>query len=107
MSEVLRFIGQLRTSISPRYGYTAFIGRLNPLGIILSSLLMTLLYVGGQLVQIKLGLSLALAGMFQGILFFYSFSSRYINLQPSTSEVRGNWGIRNRGSRQGRQGSFE
>lgn len=41
--EVLSPIGQLRPTISPGYGYTAiiaaFIGRLNPLGIILSSLL--------------------------------------------------------------------
>ncbi|MBC1237179.1 ABC transporter permease [Nostoc sp. 2RC] len=73
--EVLGPIGQLRPSISPGYGYTAiiaaFMGRLNPLGIILSSLLIALLYVGSELVQIKLGLPLALAGMFQGILFFF------------------------------------
>ncbi|MBD2517710.1 ABC transporter permease [Nostoc sp. FACHB-973] len=73
--EVLGPIGQLRPSISPGYGYTAiiaaFIGRLNPFGIILSSLLIALLYVGSELVQIKLGLPLALAGMFQGILFFF------------------------------------
>ncbi|MBD2683134.1 MULTISPECIES: ABC transporter permease [Nostoc] len=73
--EVLGPIGQLRLSISPGYGYTAiiaaFIGRLNPLGIILSSLFIALLYVGSELVQIKLGLPLALAGMFQGILFFF------------------------------------
>lgn len=41
--EVLDPIGQLRPTISPGYGYTAiiaaFIGRLNSLGIILSSLL--------------------------------------------------------------------
>ncbi|MDZ8188663.1 MAG: ABC transporter permease [Nostoc sp. ChiSLP02] len=73
--EVLGPIGQLRPTISPGYGYTAiiaaFIGRLNPLGMILSSLLIALLYVGSELVQIKLGLPLALAGMFQGILFFF------------------------------------
>ncbi|MEH2271248.1 MAG: hypothetical protein V7K68_22980 [Nostoc sp.] len=58
--QVLGFIGQLHPSISPGYGYTAiiaaFIGRLNPLGIILSSLLIALLSVDGELVQIKLGL---------------------------------------------------
>jgi simple sugar transport system permease protein len=72
--EVLGPIGQLRPTISPGYGYAAiiaaFIGRLNPLGIILSSLLMALLYVGGELAQIQLALPLALAGVFQGILFF-------------------------------------
>ena len=75
MCEVNGPIGQLRPTISPGYGYAAiiaaFIGRLNPLGIILSSLLMALLYVGGELLQIKLGLPLALAGVFQGILFFF------------------------------------
>jgi len=73
--EVLGSIGQLRPTISPGYGYTAiiaaFIGRLNPLGIILSSLLMALLYVGGELLQIKLALSNAIASLFQGILFFF------------------------------------
>lgn len=73
--EVLGPIGQLRPTISPGYGYTAiiaaFIGRLNPLGIILSSLLMALLYVGGELLQIKLALSNAIASLFQGILFFF------------------------------------
>ncbi|TBR59870.1 ABC transporter permease [Westiellopsis prolifica IICB1] len=73
--EVLGPIGQLRPFISPGYGYAAilaaFIGRLHPLGIILSSLLMALFYVGSELLQIKLGLPLALAGIFQGILFFF------------------------------------
>ncbi|MHC5724112.1 MAG: hypothetical protein ACYTXY_08120 [Nostoc sp.] len=73
-------IGQLRPSISAGYGYTAiiaaFICRLNPLNIILSSLLMGLLYIGGELVQIKLGLPLALARMFQGILFFFLLAAK-------------------------------
>ncbi|MEH2237412.1 hypothetical protein [Nostoc sp.] len=81
----------LGPSISSGYGYTAiiatFIGRLNPLSIILFSNVMGLLSVVGELVQIKLGLPLALPGMFQGILFLFPFSSRYINLQPSTSDV--------------------
>ncbi|BAU07887.1 sugar ABC transporter permease [Fischerella major NIES-592] len=73
--EVLGPIGQLRPFISPGYGYAAilaaFVGRLHPLGIILSSLLMALFYVGSELLQIKLGLPLALAGVFQGIVFFF------------------------------------
>ncbi|MEH1929386.1 MAG: hypothetical protein V7K83_18205 [Nostoc sp.] len=78
MCKVQSPIGQLRSSISAGYGYTAiiaaFICRLNPLNIILSSLLMGLLYIGGELVQIKLGLSLA--GMFQGILFFFLLAAK-------------------------------
>jgi simple sugar transport system permease protein len=56
--EVLGPIGQLRPTISPGYGYAAiiaaFLGRLNPLGIILSSLLMALLYVEGLYYQLIL-----------------------------------------------------
>ncbi|MBN3949541.1 MAG: ABC transporter permease [Nostoc sp. NMS7] len=78
MCKVQSPIGQLRPSISAGYGYTAiiaaFICRLNPLNIILSSLLMGLLYIGGELVQIKLGLPLA--GMFQGILFFFLLAAK-------------------------------
>ncbi|BBD68380.1 putative permease protein of sugar ABC transporter [Nostoc commune NIES-4072] len=73
MWKVLSPFFHLRTSISLGYGYTAFIGRLNPLRIVVSKLLVILLYEGGQLVQIKLRFSLALAGMFQGILFFVLF----------------------------------
>lgn len=77
MCKVLAPFVNLRTSISLGYGYTAFIGRLNPLGIIVSRLLVLLWYLGGQLVQIKLRLSLALAGMSQAILFFIVLA-RYI-----------------------------
>ncbi|MEA5570424.1 ABC transporter permease [Calothrix sp. UHCC 0171] len=73
--EVLGAIGQLRSTISPGYGYTAiiaaFIARLNPLGAILSSLLMAILYVGSELLQIQQRIPLAIAGVFQGILFFF------------------------------------
>ena len=73
--EVNGLIGQLRTTISPGYGYAAiiaaFIGRLNPLLIILSSLLLAQLYVGSELLQIKLGFPFALVSVFQGILFFF------------------------------------
>jgi len=73
--EVTGLIGQLRTTISPGYGYAAiiaaFIGRLNPLAIILSSLLLAQLYVGSELLQIKLGLPFAITSIFQGILFLF------------------------------------
>jgi ABC-type uncharacterized transport system permease subunit len=79
--EVLGPIGQLRPTISPGYGYAAiiatFVGRLNALGIILSSLLLALLYVGGELLQIKLSLPLALAGVFQGILFLFLLAADF------------------------------
>jgi simple sugar transport system permease protein len=48
--EVTGPIGQLVPQVSPGYGYAAitvaFLGRLNPIGILFSSLLMALLYIG-------------------------------------------------------------
>ncbi|MBV6624191.1 MAG: ABC transporter permease [Rivularia sp. (in: Bacteria)] len=77
--EVSGLIGQLRATVSPGYGFTAiiaaFIGRLNPLMIILSSLLLAQLYVGSELLQIKLGLPSALASIFQGILLLILLST--------------------------------
>ncbi len=73
--EVIGPIGQLRSSISPGYGYAAiiaaFVGRLNPISIIFSSLLLALLYIGGEMAQISLGLPPALSGIFQGTLLFF------------------------------------
>lgn len=73
--EVAGPIGQLVPVVSPGYGYSAiivaFLGRLHPLGIVLASTLMGLIYLGGELAQISLGLPLALTGVFQGLLLFY------------------------------------
>ena len=82
--EVTGPIGQLRPSISPGYGYAAiiaaFIGRLNPLGIIFSSLLLALLYIGGEMAQISLGLPSALSGIFQGTLLFFLLATDILML---------------------------
>jgi ABC-type uncharacterized transport system permease subunit len=75
VSEVTGPIGQLIPHISPGYGYAAiivaFLGRLHPIGILFASLLMALLYMGGEMVQIEMGLPLALTGLFQGMLLFF------------------------------------
>ncbi|TCS42357.1 ABC transporter permease [Reinekea marinisedimentorum] len=75
ISEVAGPIGQLIPSVSPGYGYAAiivaFLGRLNPFGIVLATFLMGLLYMGGEMAQIELGLPLALTNLFQGMLLFY------------------------------------
>lgn len=74
-SEVTGPIGQLIPSISPGYGYAAiivaFLGRLHPVGIFFSSLLMALIYMGGELAQIELKMPLAVTSLFQGMLLFY------------------------------------
>jgi simple sugar transport system permease protein len=68
-------IGQLLPSMSPGYGFAAiivaFVGRLHPVGILLASLLMSLLYLGGESAQIHLALPSAVTGLFQGILLFF------------------------------------
>jgi len=75
LCEVAGPIGQLLPSISPGYGYAAiivaFVGRLHPLGIALASLLMSLLYLGGESAQMELGLPSAVTGVFQGVLLFF------------------------------------
>jgi len=74
-SEVTGPIGQLIPSISPGYGYAAiivaFLGRLHPVGIFFASLLMALIYMGGELAQIELKMPLAVTSLFQGMLLFY------------------------------------
>jgi general nucleoside transport system permease protein len=68
-------IGQLLPSMSPGYGFAAiivaFVGRLHPVGIVFASLLMSLLYLGGESAQIKLALPAAVTGLFQGTLLMF------------------------------------
>ncbi|MGP6156961.1 MAG: ABC transporter permease [Vulcanimicrobiaceae bacterium] len=75
VGEVAGPIGQLLSSVSPGYGFAAiivaFVGRLHPLGIVLASLLMSLLYLGGEQAQMSLNLPPAIAGMFEGMLLFF------------------------------------
>ncbi|WP_026291381.1 ABC transporter permease [Marinobacterium rhizophilum] len=80
--EVTGPIGQLVPQVSPGYGYAAiivaFLGRLHPLGILLASLLMALVYMGGEMVQIELGLPQALTGLFQGMLLLYLLACDFL-----------------------------
>ncbi|HET6469859.1 MAG TPA: ABC transporter permease [Geminicoccaceae bacterium] len=73
--EVAGPIQQLVPQISPGYGFTAiivaFLGRLQPLGILAASLLMALSYIGGENAQIEVGLPKAVTGVFQGMLLFF------------------------------------
>ena len=49
----------------------AFLGRLNPLGVIVAGLVLALTYLGGEAAQISLGLSDKVARVFQGALLLY------------------------------------
>lgn len=80
--EIAGPIGQLLPSVSPGYGYAAiivaFVGRLHPGGIFLSSLLMALLYLGGESGQMNLDLPSAVTGIFQGLLLFYLLAADFL-----------------------------
>ena len=73
--EVAGPVGQLVPVISPGYGFTAiivaFLGRLHPLGVLIAGLVMALSYLGGENVQITVGLPQAVTGVFQGMLLFF------------------------------------
>ncbi len=65
-------MGQLTPHVSMGYGFTAiivaFVGRLNPLGCVLGSALLSTFVIGGELAQSRIGLPAALTGVFQGVL---------------------------------------
>jgi general nucleoside transport system permease protein len=73
--EVAGPVGQLQPSISPNYGFTAiivaFLGRLNPVGVMLAGILLAITYLGGESVQIVLGISDKTTQVFQGMLLFF------------------------------------
>ena len=75
IAEVSGTIGQLLPSVSPGYGFTAiivaFLGRLNPIGVLFAGLILALTYIGGENAQIEIGLPAAVTGLFQGIILFY------------------------------------
>ena len=79
VNEVAGPLGQLQPSVSPGYGFAAiivaFVGRLHPVGILCASLLMSLLYLGGESAQMGLALPSAVTGLFQGVLLFFLLAS--------------------------------
>jgi general nucleoside transport system permease protein len=73
--EVAGPVGHLQPGISPGYGFTAiivaFLGRLNPVGILIAGLFLALTFIGGEGAQISMKVPLDLTKVFQGILLFY------------------------------------
>src|SRR5258707_8890297 len=73
--EVAGPVGHLQPSFSPGYGFTAiivaFLGRLNPVGILIAGLFLALTFIGGEQAQISIKVPLDLTKVFQGILLFY------------------------------------
>ena len=72
--EVAGPIGQLTPYVPMGYGFAAiivaFVGRLHPVGIVFSAILMSMFYIGGELAQSRLGLPKSITGVFQGLLLF-------------------------------------
>jgi ABC-type uncharacterized transport system permease subunit len=70
--EVSGPIRQVTPYLSTGLGFTAiivcFVGRLNPLGIVAAGVLLSLMLIGGELAQSRLGLPNAMASVLQGLL---------------------------------------
>jgi general nucleoside transport system permease protein len=68
-------VGQLVPALPVGYGFTAiivaFLGRLDPLGIVLAGFVMALTYIGGETAQIAMSLPSATTAVFQGFLLFF------------------------------------
>ena len=68
-------VGHLQPDISPGYGFTAiivaFLGRLNPVGILIAGLFLALTFIGGENAEIAIKVPLDLTKVFQGILLFF------------------------------------
>jgi simple sugar transport system permease protein len=63
---------QITPHMSAGLGFTAiivcFVGRLHPVGIVFAGFLLSMMIIGGELGQSRLGLPNALTGVFQGLL---------------------------------------
>ena len=72
--EVAGPIGQLTPYVPSGYGFAAiivaYVGRLHPVGMVFSAVLMSMFYIGGEMAQSRLGLTKSLTGVFQGLLLF-------------------------------------
>ena len=73
--EVAGPFGQLVPTLPQGYGFTAiivaFLGRLNPFGILIAGGVMALTYIGGETAQFMLQLPAAAISTFQGMLLFF------------------------------------
>ena len=76
--EVAGPAGQINIDFNVGYGFTAiivaFLGRLNPIGILFAGLVMAVTYVGGELTQFMLNWPAAAIQLFQGMLLFFLLS---------------------------------
>jgi simple sugar transport system permease protein len=95
MFEVTGPAGQISIDFNSNYGFTAiivaFLGRLNPVGILFAGLLMALTYIGGEMASTNLGLPSAAIQAFQGMLLFFLLACDLLTnfrVVPARKEVR-------------------
>jgi hypothetical protein len=99
--EVAGPLRQLTPFVPTGYGFAAiivaFVGRLHPVGMVMSALLMSMFYIGGELAQSRLGLPRSLTGVFQGLLLFsllacdtlMLYKLRWVSAAPPVSAMNG------------------
>ena len=99
--EVAGPLGQLTPYVPAGYGFAAiivaFVGRLHPVGMVFSAILMSMFYIGGELAQSRLGLPKALTGVFQGLLLFtllacdtlVAYRVRWVSRRPAAAVAKG------------------
>lgn len=92
--------GHLQPAISPGYGFTAiivaFLGRLNPIGVLFAGIMLGISYLGGEAAQVELGVSDKIAQVFQGMLLFFILACdtlilyriRWQSRRAATSQAR-------------------
>jgi len=73
--EVGAIAHRLQHGLSAGYGFTgiivAWLGRLNPWGVVLVSILLSALLVGGEQIQITMGLPASVSGVLQGAILLF------------------------------------
>ncbi|HTO28958.1 MAG TPA: ABC transporter permease [Devosia sp.] len=81
------------------YGFTAiivaFLGRLNPLGVIIAGVVLAITFVGGEVAQTTIGLPNAATGIFQAMMLFFllagdiliKYRVRRVSAQPATGTI--------------------
>ncbi len=70
---------QMTPGFPANYGFTAiivaFLGRLNPLGVIFAGIVLAITFVGAEIAQTTIGLPKAATGLFQAMLLFFMLAS--------------------------------
>jgi ABC-type uncharacterized transport system permease subunit len=86
-------LGQLTPYVPAGYGFAAiivaYVGRLHPVGIIFSAVLMSMFYIGGELAQSRMGLPKSLTGRLPGPAAVHAAGLRHADPLPRAGEEGG------------------